>query len=83
VALFKDADGVYAVSTICTHLGCIVKATPEGFECPCHGSKFTRAGAVTKGPAPQALAWHKLSGGGGSYVVDEAETVPAGTKVKA
>jgi Rieske Fe-S protein len=83
VALFKDAGGVYAVSTICTHLGCIVKSTPEGFECPCHGSMFTRTGAVTKGPAPRALAWHKLQGSGGSYVVDEAETVPAGTKVKA
>lgn len=83
VALFKDADGVYAVSTICTHLGCIVKSTPEGFECPCHGSRFTRDGTVARGPAPQALAWYKLSGSGGTYVVDEAETVPTGTKVKA
>lgn len=83
VALFRDGDGVYAVSMICTHLGCIVKSTPEGFECPCHGSRFTRDGTVTKGPAPRALVWHKLSGSGGSYVVDEGETVPAGTKVKA
>ncbi|GMV97522.1 MAG: Rieske 2Fe-2S domain-containing protein [Phycisphaerae bacterium] len=82
VALFKDDQGVYAVSTICTHLGCIVKTLPEGFECPCHGSQFARDGAVTKGPAPRALAWHKVSVAGGQVVVDEGETVPAGTRVK-
>lgn len=83
VALFRDAEGVYAVSLVCTHLGCIVKQAPDGFECPCHGSRFTADGAVTKGPAPVALPWHKVSGGGGNYIVDEAATVPAGTKLKA
>lgn len=83
IALFKETGGVYAVSTICTHLGCIVKPTADGFECPCHGSRFAADGSVTKGPAPRALAWHKVTGGGGSYVVDEGETVPAGTKVQA
>jgi len=83
VAMFKDDDGVYAISTLCTHLGCIVKSTHEGFECPCHGSRFTPDGAVTKGPAPTALPWRKVTLSGGSYVVDEDETVPAGTKVKA
>jgi len=83
VALFKDDGGVYAISTICTHLGCIVKSTREGFECPCHGSRFTPEGAVTKGPAPTALPWRKVTHSGGSYVVDEDETVPVGTKVKA
>jgi len=29
VAVFRDAEGVYAISGICTHLGCIVKASPE------------------------------------------------------
>lgn len=54
IALFKDAEGVYAVSTVCTHLGCIVKTIPDGFECPCHGSKFAADGSVEKGPAPHA-----------------------------
>lgn len=83
VALYRDADGVYAVSLTCTHLGCIVKKSPEGFECPCHGSRFTADGAVTKGPAPQALSWHEVSGKGGSYVVDLGKRVPAGTRFKA
>lgn len=83
VAIFKDDDGVYAVSTVCTHLGCIVKSTSEGFECPCHGSRFAPDGTVTKGPAPTALPWHKVTGSGSDFVVDEDVTVPPGTKVKA
>lgn len=81
VAMFKDSGGVYAVSAICTHLGCIIKPTAQGFECPCHGSHFSSDGSVTKGPAPRALAWLKVSGSAGNYMVDEGETVPPGTKV--
>ena len=44
VAIFRDDEGVYAISTVCTHLGCIVKSTAEGFECPCHGSRFAPDG---------------------------------------
>jgi nitrite reductase/ring-hydroxylating ferredoxin subunit len=83
VALFRDAEGVYAVSTVCTHLGCIVKPTESGFECPCHGSRFAGNGTVVKGPAPRPLPWVKVTGSAGDYVVDEGQTVPAGTKVKA
>ena len=83
VAIFRDVDGVYAVSLVCTHLGCIVKPLADGFECPCHGSRFGAAGAVTKGPAPQPLAWRKVTGSAGTYFVDEDSTVPPGTKVKA
>ncbi len=83
VAVFRDAEGVYAVSTVCTHLGCIVKRTGEGFECPCHGSRFTSGGEVTKGPAPRALPWLKVSHSGGQWVVDEGATVPPRTKVNA
>lgn len=81
VAVFRDADGVYAISTICTHLGCIVKATAQGFECPCHGSRFTANGAVERGPAPRALDWLQVSTAGGLVVVDQGATVPPGTRV--
>lgn len=80
-ALFRDGEGVYAISIICTHLGCIIKPTANGFECPCHGSAFTRDGAVVRGPAPRALSWVKVSTNGGTVVVDEGASVPAGTKV--
>ena len=83
VAIFKTAEGIYAVSTVCTHLGCLVKANAEGFECPCHGSKFAADGTVSRGPAPRALPWLKVSVSGGALTIDEDATVPPGTKVPA
>jgi len=82
VAMMRDAEGVYAISLVCTHLGCIVKGTPHGFECPCHGSLFAPDGSVVKGPAPRALPWFQVvDGGGGTFLVDEDAVVPPGTKV--
>jgi cytochrome b6-f complex iron-sulfur subunit len=81
VAVFQDNDGVFAISTICTHLGCIVKPKPGGFDCPCHGSQYAADGSVTKGPAPKALPWLKVTKTGGGWTVDEETTVKAGTKV--
>lgn len=81
VAVFRDDQGVYAISTICTHLGCVVKANPEGFECPCHGSRFARDGAVAKGPAPKPLRWLQVKADNGNWIVDEGKFVPQGTKV--
>ncbi len=83
VALYRDEGGVYAISLVCTHLGCIVKPGTEGFECPCHGSRFAADGSVLGGPAPQALPWHQVTVRGGDCVIDEGATVAAGTKVKA
>jgi cytochrome b6-f complex iron-sulfur subunit len=80
VAIFKDAQGVYAISTTCTHLGCVIKPTDGGFECPCHGSRFHPDGAVAKGPAPRALPWFKVTVSGGAVQVDEGATIEAGTK---
>lgn len=84
VALFRDAEGVYAISTVCTHLGCIVKSEADGFHCPCHGSRFAPDGNVSKGPAPAPLKWLAVSkGDGGTFVVDEGRAVARGTKVTA
>lgn len=84
VVVFRDEEGVYAISKICTHLGCVVNAQPEGFYCPCHGSQFGPNGGVTKGPAPSRLPWLQVTRiGEGAYVVDEDQTVPVGTKVEA
>ena len=81
VAVFRDAGGVFAISRVCTHLGCLVKSEADGFHCPCHGSRFAPNGSVVKGPAPKALSWLAVSRvGPGTYLIDEAKVVPAGTK---
>ncbi|MGC8793080.1 MAG: ubiquinol-cytochrome c reductase iron-sulfur subunit, partial [Bryobacteraceae bacterium] len=54
VALFRDDGGVWAISRVCTHLGCVVRASSHGFDCPCHGSRYAADGSVIKGPAPKA-----------------------------
>lgn len=82
VAIYKEGGNVYAISTVCTHLGCIVKATDDGFDCPCHGSKFRKDGSVLKGPAPKALPWLEVKHlSGDHFLVDEGKSVPAGTTV--
>lgn len=83
VAIFRDGDGIHAVSIVCTHLGCIVKATTAGFECPCHGSKFAPDGAVTGGPAPAPLPWRQVTVSGSTVTIDEETSVPTGMKVQA
>lgn len=49
--------GVTALYQKCPHLGCRVPACPSSqwFECPCHGSKYNRAGEKKAGPAPRGL----------------------------
>jgi len=82
VIVFRDAKGLFAISTVCTHLGCIVSYDPEsGFECPCHGSTFTPDGTVTKGPALTPLPWMEVSMlPSGQLIVDNASKVTMGTR---
>ncbi len=57
VLVMRSAEGVVALSMICTHLGCQVQ-WQEGnqqFYCPCHQGKFDRNGDVISGPPPVAL----------------------------
>ncbi|HUK41169.1 MAG TPA: Rieske 2Fe-2S domain-containing protein [Candidatus Acidoferrales bacterium] len=82
VAIVKEGNSVHAISRICTHLGCIVKPSDTGFDCPCHGSKFAKDGSVIKGPAPKALPWLEVKHlGGDNFMVDEGKNVPPGTTV--
>jgi cytochrome b6-f complex iron-sulfur subunit len=68
----------YAVSAICTHLGCITSWRPEReiIACPCHGSKFTLKGNVIAGPAPRPLPRFLISlDEQGQLVVDKSKIV--------
>lgn len=55
LAVVRERGALLAVDLTCTHLGCTVRATEQGFSCPCHGSRFGRGGDVLSGPAPRAL----------------------------
>lgn len=76
VRVVANEDGVRAMSMICTHLGCIVDEKPDGFACPCHGSKFDSEGRVVSGPAPRGLAWLSVSqAADGNLIVDKDREV--------
>ncbi len=51
------AGGMMALWQRCVHLGCRVPKceSSQGFECPCHGSKFNFHGEYEDGPAPRNL----------------------------
>lgn len=55
LALLRDDRGLYALSLVCTHLGCTVTVSAAELACPCHGSVFDRQGRVLKGPADRSL----------------------------
>jgi len=60
IYVYRDHELIKAVSAVCTHLGCTVQKTSEGFECPCHGSCYTGSGKVVSGPAPSDLPWYRV-----------------------
>lgn len=76
--VYRDHEGIKAISSICTHLGCTVQRTSDGFECPCHGSCYTDDGKVISGPAPSSLAWYELEkAADGRIQVDKDSEVDA------
>ena len=79
--VFRDHQGVRAVSAICTHLGCTLEKNDSGFHCPCHGSFFEKTGKVRSGPAPRSLAWFRVGlAADGQLVVDKKQRVAVDDK---
>jgi cytochrome b6-f complex iron-sulfur subunit len=69
--------GLLAISSVCTHLHCIVNwnGVTKRFECPCHGAKFNKEGEVLEGPPPRPLDLHKLQVTAGNVVIDTESTI--------
>ena len=67
------ADGLVALYQRCVHLGCIVPwcNSSQGFECPCHGSKYNMVGEYYAGPAPRNLDRFIVSvNAAGKFIID-------------
>lgn len=65
-----DGGGYGAVLTRCTHRGCQVEPWRDRLVCPCHGSAFTRDGAVIEGPAERPLVVFATEVEGDRIIVD-------------
>lgn len=76
VFVVRAGTSFRALSGVCTHLGCTVGRSDQGYHCPCHGSVFTADGLNVAGPAPSPLPWRALEvGGDGTLIVDLASDV--------
>ena len=85
VIVARKSDGFRALSSVCTHRGCITRYQPDAevIACPCHGSRFSLDGEVIGGPAPRPLHWLEMSvSDKGLITVDTAVEVPQGTVFK-
>ena len=77
-------DGLMALYQKCVHLGCRVPFCEQSqwFECPCHGSKYNRAGEYRDGPAPRSMDRFKVVVQDGLLQVDTSQVIigpPRGT----
>lgn len=76
VWIVRDREKIYALSTVCTHLGCTPNWLPgeEKFKCPCHGSGFYSTGINFEGPAPRPLERFKIVlADDGGIIVDKTK----------
>ncbi|MDA2919094.1 Rieske (2Fe-2S) protein [Desulfobacterota bacterium AH_259_B03_O07] len=82
-----DTAGFYAMSAICTHLGCgigddVNEVTAEGpILCSCTASIFSRTGDILSGPAPLSLQHYRLELVDGQLVCDTSVEVPSDTRL--
>jgi nitrite reductase/ring-hydroxylating ferredoxin subunit len=60
VFIVRDAGGLYAVSSKCTHQGVTLTAQSTKFHCSAHGADFSLTGAVLDGPTSTALKHYTL-----------------------
>src|SRR5215468_10660424 len=69
------ASGIYALSTVCTHLGCTPNwlEAEQKFKCPCHGSGYYKTGVNFEGPTPRPLERYAITlADDGQILVDKS-----------
>ncbi|MEK7865120.1 MAG: Rieske 2Fe-2S domain-containing protein [Planctomycetota bacterium] len=76
VWMVRDEKSIFALSTVCTHLGCTPNwlAAEQKFKCPCHGSGFYKTGINFEGPAPRPLERYRIvMSDDGQILVDKSK----------
>ena len=74
--IVRNDEGIYALSTTCTHLGCTPNwlSAEQKFKCPCHGSGFRKTGINFEGPAPRPLERFRIAlADDGQIIVDKTK----------
>ena len=74
---FQGQQQIYALKTVCTHLGCTPSwlEAEQKFKCPCHGSGFYKDGVNFEGPAPRPLERYAIRiADDGQLEVDKSRT---------
>jgi cytochrome b6-f complex iron-sulfur subunit len=72
---YANASGIFALSTVCTHLGCTPNwlEAEQKFKCPCHGSGYYKTGVNFEGPTPRPLERFAISlADDGQILVDKS-----------
>ena len=76
VWVVRTIEGMYVLSTVCTHLGCTPSwlDAAQKFKCPCHGSGFFKTGINFEGPAPRPLERFAISlADDGQILIDKSK----------
>jgi len=74
---FNGQQQIYALKTVCTHLGCTPSwlEAEQKFKCPCHGSGFYKDGVNFEGPAPRPLERYAIRiADDGQLEIDKSRT---------
>lgn len=58
--VMRDANGLYALTSKCTHEHVVVNDTGSQYFCPAHGAQFTYNGAVISGPTSTPLTHYAM-----------------------
>jgi cytochrome b6-f complex iron-sulfur subunit len=86
--LGRDAGGIYAMTSVCTHNSCDMLSRGvvlfDRLRCTCHGSEYDYDGAVLMGPATVALRHYLVQiEPDGTILVHKDETVDASVRAAA
>ena len=89
LAIGRDDAGLWALGTVCTHLGCNIANAGLGGDisfariaCGCHGSQYGRDGEVLVGPSNRDLPNYRVVvEADGRVFIDATQEVALGTRV--